>query len=339
MTNQIIECVPNFSEGIDQEIIQNITGEIGSVAGVKLLNVDPGRDANRTVVTFAGEPEAVIEAAFRAIKIAGELIDMSTQKGTHPRMGATDVCPLIPVSNITLDEVIVYAERLARRVGEELEIPVYLYEDSQPDKKRSNLAAIRAGEYEGFFKKIKLPAWKPDFGPAEMDAKRGATVIGARDFLIAYNINLNTSSTHIANEIAQDVRETGKIIINENGKERIPGTLKYVKAIGWYMEEYGKAQVSMNLTNISATPIHKVFDEVCAKAADHGVDVTGSELIGMIPLSAMTNAGRYFLQKQGITYVTNEFKLIDAAIHAMGLNELATFDPQKKIIEYQLDNN
>ena len=339
MTNQIIECVPNFSEGIDQEIIQNITGEIGSVAGVKLLNVDPGRDANRTVVTFAGEPEAVIEAAFRAIKIAGELIDMSTQKGTHPRMGATDVCPLIPVSNITLDEVIVYAERLARRIGEELEIPVYLYEDSQPDKKRSNLAAIRAGEYEGFFKKIKLPAWKPDFGPAEMDTKRGATVIGARDFLIAYNINLNTSSTHIANEIAQDVRETGKIIINENGKERIPGTLKYVKAIGWYMEEYGKAQVSMNLTNISATPIHKVFDEVCAKAADYGVDVTGSELIGMIPLSAMTNAGRYFLQKQGITYVTNEFKLIDAAIQAMGLNELAPFDPQKKIIEYQLDNN
>jgi len=339
MTNQIIECVPNFSEGIDQEIIQNITGEIGSVAGVKLLNVDPGRDANRTVVTFAGEPEAVIEAAFRAIKIAGELIDMSTQKGTHPRMGATDVCPLIPVSNITLDEVIVYAERLARRVGEELEIPVYLYEDSQPDKKRSNLAAIRAGEYEGFFKKIKLLAWKPDFGPAEMDAKRGATVIGARDFLIAYNINLNTSSTHIANEIAQDVRETGKIIINENGKERIPGTLKYVKAIGWYMEEYGKAQVSMNLTNILATPIHKVFDEVCAKAADYGIEVTGSELIGMIPLSAMTNAGRYFLQKQGITYVTNEFKLIDAAIQAMGLNELAPFDPQKKIIEYQLDNN
>lgn len=339
MTNQIIECVPNFSEGVDQEIIQNITGEIGSVAGVKLLNVDPGRDANRTVVTFAGEPEAVIEAAFRAIKIAGELIDMSTQKGTHPRMGATDVCPLIPVSNITLGEVIIYAERLARRVGEELQIPVYLYEDSQPDKKRSNLAAIRAGEYEGLFKKIKLPAWKPDFGPVEMDAKRGATVIGARDFLIAYNINLNTASTHIANEIAQDVRETGKIVINESGKERIPGTLKYVKAIGWYIEEYGKAQVSMNLTNISATPIHKVFDEVCAKAADHGVEVTGSELIGMIPLNAMTDAGQYFLRKQGITYVTNEFKLIDAAVQAMGLNELEPFDPQKKIIEYQLDNN
>jgi len=337
--NQIIECVPNFSEGADQEIIQSITGEIGSVAGVKLLNVDPGRDANRTVVTFAGEPEAVIEAAFRAIKIAGELIDMSTQKGTHPRMGATDVCPLIPVSNITLDEVAIYAGRLARRVGEELQIPVYLYENSQPDKKRSNLAAIRAGEYEGFFKKIKLPNWKPDFGPAEMDAKRGATVIGARDFLIAYNINLNTPSTHIANEIAQDVRETGKIIIDKSGKKRIPGTLRYVKAIGWYMEEYGKAQVSMNLTNISATPIHEVFDEVCAKAADHGTEVTGSELIGMIPLKAMTDAGKYYLQKQGITYVTDEFKLIDAAIQAMGLNELAPFDPKKKIIEYQLNNN
>lgn len=339
MTNQIIECVPNFSEGVDQEIIQSITGAIGSVAGVKLLNVDPGRDANRTVVTFAGEPEAVIEAAFRAIKIAGELIDMSTQKGTHPRMGATDVCPLIPVSNITLDEVVTYAERLARRVGDELQIPVYLYENSQTDKKRSNLAAIRAGEYEGFFKKIKQPNWKPDFGPAEMDAKRGATVIGARDFLIAYNVNLNTASTHIANEIAQDVRETGKIVINAHGKERIPGALKYVKAIGWYMDEYGKAQVSMNLTNISATPIHKAFDEVCAKAADHGTEVTGSELIGMIPLKAMTDAGRYFLKKQGVTYVNDEFKLIDAAIQAMGLNELAPFDPQKKIIEYQLDNN
>lgn len=337
--NQIIECVPNFSEGVDQEIIQSITGAIGLVDGVKLLNVDPGRDANRTVVTFAGEPEAVIEAAFRAIKTAGELIDMSTQKGTHPRMGATDVCPLIPVSNITLDEVAMYANRLAQRVGEELQIPVYLYENSQPDKKRSNLAAIRAGEYEGFFKKIKLPNWKPDFGPAEMDAKRGATVIGARDFLIAYNVNLNTSSAHIANEIAQDVRETGKIIIDKNGKKRIPGTLKYVKAIGWYMHEYGKAQVSMNLTNLSATPIHKVFDEVCARAIEYGCEVTGSELIGMIPLKAMTDAGRHFLLKQGITYVTDEFKLIHAAIQAMGLNELAPFDPQQKIIEYQLDIN
>jgi glutamate formiminotransferase/formiminotetrahydrofolate cyclodeaminase len=228
--NQIIECVPNFSEGVDGEVIQMITDQIGLVEGVKLLNVDPGRDANRTVVTFAGEPEAVIEAAFRAIKTAGELIDMSTQKGTHPRMGATDVCPLIPVSNITIDEVKIYAEKLAKRVGEELQIPIYLYEESQSDKKRSNLAAIRAGEYEGFFKKIKLPNWKPDFGPAEMDARRGATVLGARDFLIAYNINLNTASTHIANEIAQEVRETGKIIFDENGKKTYPWSTEIRKS-------------------------------------------------------------------------------------------------------------
>lgn len=334
MTNRIIECVPNFSEGVDKYIISSITDEIALVEGVKLLNVDPGKDANRTVVTFAGQPEAVVEAAFRAIKMAGELIDMQTQKGTHPRMGATDVCPLIPVSNITLDETDQYAQQLARRVGEELQIPVYLYEQSQPNKKRSNLAAIRAGEYEGFFKKIKLPAWQPDFGPAEMDAKRGATVIGARDFLIAYNINLNTPSVHIANEIAQQVRETGKIIIGENGKERIPGALKHVKAIGWYIEEYGKAQVSMNLTNITETPIHIVFDEVQAKAEALGVNVTGSELIGMIPLKAMTDAGQYFLHKQGITYVTAEQKLIAATVETMGLSELAPFDPQKRIIEY-----
>jgi glutamate formiminotransferase/formiminotetrahydrofolate cyclodeaminase len=332
----IIECVPNFSEGVDQDIINSITGEIGSVTGVKLLNVDTGRGANRTVVTFAGEPDAVVEAAFLAIKMAGELIDMRTQTGEHPRMGATDVCPLIPVSNITIDEVSEYALQLAKRVGNELQIPVYLYEHSQPNKKRSNLAAIRAGEYEGFFKKIKLPNWLPDFGPAELDAKRGATVIGARDFLIAYNINLDTQSTHVANEIAQEVRETGKIIIGENGKERIQGTLKHVKAIGWYIDEYAKAQVSMNLTNITATPIHVVFDEVYTRATAHGVNVTGSELIGMIPLKAMVDAGQYFLQKQGITYVLNETKLIDAAIQAMCLNELAPFDPQKKIIEYQL---
>ncbi|MFD2865642.1 glutamate formimidoyltransferase [Mucilaginibacter antarcticus] len=334
MTNQIIECVPNFSEGVDREIISRITDEIALVDGVKLLNVDPGKDANRTVVTFAGEPAAVIEAAFSAIKMAGELIDMQTQKGTHPRMGATDVCPLIPVSNITLDETGEYALQLARKVGQELQIPVYLYEHSQTNAKRNNLAAIRAGEYEGFFKKIKLPAWQPDFGPAEMDAKRGATVIGARDFLIAYNINLNTSSVTVANEIAQQVRETGKIIIGENGKERIPGALKYVKAIGWYMEEYKKAQVSMNLTNIAVTPIHQVFDEVQAKADALGVKVTGSELIGMIPLKAMKDAGQYFLQKQGITYITSEEKLIAAAIEAMGLNELAPFNPRQRIIEY-----
>lgn len=336
MKNRIIECVPNFSEGIDRDTINRITDEIVLVDGAKLLNVDPGKGANRTVVTFAGDPDAVIEAAFNAIKAAGALIDMRTQKGEHPRMGATDVCPLIPVSNITLDETAEYALKLARRVGEELQIPVYLYEHSQPNKKRSNLAAIRAGEYEGFFKKIKLDAWKPDFGPDELDAKRGATVIGARDFLIAYNINLDTSSTHIANEIAQDIRETGKIVFGENGKERIPGILKHVKAIGWYIEEYGKAQVSMNLTNIAATPIHVVFDEVQAKAETHGVNVTGSELIGMIPLKAMTDAGRYFLHKQGIKHIVDEEKLIAAAILAMGLDELAPFYPQKRIIEYLL---
>ncbi|MDB5029542.1 glutamate formimidoyltransferase [Mucilaginibacter sp.] len=333
---QIIECVPNFSEGVDHDIINSITGEIGSVTGVKLLNVDPGKGANRTVITFAGEPEAVIEAAYLAIKKAGELIDMRAQKGEHPRMGATDVCPLIPISNITLDETALYAKQLAKRVGEDLQIPVYLYEHAQPNKARSNLAAIRAGEYEGFFKKIKLPNWQPDFGPAEMDAQRGATVIGARDFLIAYNINLDTQSVTIANEIASEVRETGKIVTNENGKQRIQGTLKYVKAIGWYIEEYGMAQVSMNLTNITATPIHIVFNEVSAKANEHGINITGSELIGMIPLKAMLDAGSYFRLKQGEPQTANEGKLIEDAINAMGLDQLAPFDPQKRIIEYLL---
>ncbi|MCC8424258.1 glutamate formimidoyltransferase [Mucilaginibacter sp. UR6-11] len=332
----IIECVPNFSEGVDPDIINSITGEIASVTGVKLLNVDAGKDANRTVVTFAGEPDAVVEAAFLAIKMAGELIDMRAQKGEHPRMGATDVCPLIPISHITLDEVAVYAEHLARRVGEELQIPVYLYEHSQPNKTRSNLAAIRAGEYEGFFKKIKLPAWKPDFGPAEMDARRGATVIGARDFLIAYNINLDTQSINIANEIACEVRETGRIVINENGKQRIPGALKYVKAIGWYIEEYGLAQVSMNLTNIAVTPIHIVFDEVKSRALAHNITVVGSELIGMIPLKAMLDAGAYFRQKLGQSQTLNENKLINSAVEAMGLNQLTSFESEKRIIEYLL---
>jgi glutamate formiminotransferase/formiminotetrahydrofolate cyclodeaminase len=333
---RIIECVPNFSEGVDHNIINSITHQIEIVKGVKLLNVDPGKGANRTVVTFAGEPEAVVEAAYLAIKKAGELIDMRIQKGTHPRMGATDVCPLIPISNISLDETAVYAQQLAKRVGDELGIPVYLYEHAQQNKDRSNLSVIRSGEYEGFFNKIKLPGWQPDFGPHEMNARCGATVIGARDFLIAYNINLDTASTRIANEIAQEVRESGKIIVNENGKQRIPGALKYVKAIGWYMEEYGKAQVSMNLTNISVTPVHRVFDEVAARATAHGVKVTGSELIGMIPLKAMLDAGNYFLQKQGFSNPVSEGELIAAAIQSMGLDELAPFNPQERIIEYLL---
>jgi glutamate formiminotransferase/formiminotetrahydrofolate cyclodeaminase len=333
---RVIECVPNFSEGVDEAIIASITGAIKAVAGVKLLNVDPGKGANRTVVTFAGEPEAVIEAAFQAIKTAGELIDMRTQKGTHPRMGATDVCPLIPISNITLDEVAVYASQLAKRVGDELQIPVYLYERSQPNKQRSNLSVIRSGEYEGFFDKIKQPGWQPDYGPLQMDARRGATVIGARDFLIAYNINLNTTSTQIAHAIAQEVRESGKVVTTEKGKEQIPGALKYVKAIGWYIEEYGKAQVSMNLTNIGATPIHLVFDEVCTRAAKHGVEVTGSELIGMIPLKAMLDAGTYFRNKQGLQNGASESELIRSAIKTMGLDELNPFEPQDRIIEYLL---
>jgi glutamate formiminotransferase/formiminotetrahydrofolate cyclodeaminase len=346
--NQLIECVPNFSEGVNLDIIKQITNEVESVEGVRLLNVDPGKATNRTVVTFVGEPAKVIQAAFLAIKKAGELIDMSKQKGEHPRMGATDVCPLIPISNISMEETAEYARQLAKRVGEELQIPVYLYEQAQPNKNRSNLSVIRAGEYEGFFKKIKLPEWAPDFGPAENDVKRGATVIGARDFLVAYNVNLNTTSTRRANSIAFDVREagrvlregdpiTGKIINDENGKPKsIPGSLKAVKAIGWYIEEYGVAQISMNLTNIEITPVHKAFDEVCTKANERGIRVTGSELVGLIPLKAMLDAGKYFLHKQQRSVGVSEKELIRIAIKSMGLDELGPFIPEERIIEYLL---
>ncbi|TSD62672.1 glutamate formimidoyltransferase [Inquilinus sp. KBS0705] len=346
--NQLIECVPNFSEGVNLSIIKQITDEVESVEGVRLLNIDPGKATNRTVVTFVGEPEQVIQAAFLAIKKAGELIDMSKHKGEHPRMGATDVCPLIPIANITMAETAEYAKKLANRVGEELAIPAYLYEHAQADKKRNNLSVIRSGEYEGFFKKIKLPEWKPDFGPAEMDAKRGATVIGARDFLIAYNVNLNTTSTRRANAIAFDVREagrvmregdpvTGKVITDENGKPvSIPGSLKSVKAIGWYIEEYGVAQISMNLTNIEVTPIHIAFDEVCKKANERGIRVTGSELVGLIPLKAMLDAGKYFLRKQQRSVGVSEAELIKIAINSMGLDELGPFNPDERIIEYLL---
>jgi glutamate formiminotransferase/formiminotetrahydrofolate cyclodeaminase len=345
---KLIECVPNFSEGVNLDIIRQITDEVESVEGVRLLNVDPGKATNRTVVTFVGEPEPVIQAAFLAIKRAGELIDMTKHKGEHPRMGATDVCPLIPISNITMEETAVYAQKLAKRVGEELAIPVYLYGAAQADKKRDNLSVIRAGEYEGFFKKIKLPEWRPDFGPAEFDARRGATVIGARDFLIAYNVNLNTTSTRRANSIAFDVREAGrvlregdpingKIVTDENGKPvSVPGTLKFVKAIGWYIEEYGVAQISMNLTNIEVTPVHKAFDEVCTKAAERGMRVTGSELVGLIPLKSMLDAGKYFLLKQQRSVGVSEKELIKIAIKSMGLDELSPFKPEERIIEYLL---
>jgi glutamate formiminotransferase/formiminotetrahydrofolate cyclodeaminase len=335
---QLIECVPNFSEGNDLHIIKQITDEIEKVDGVRLLNVDPGKATNRTVVTMVGAPGPVTEAAFRAIKKAGELIDMRKHKGEHPRMGATDVCPLIPIANITMEETAAFAQQLAKRVGEALNIPVYLYEAAQPDTSRNNLSVIRAGEYEGFFKKIKEPQWKPDFGPAEFDPARGATVIGARDFLVAYNINLNTTSTRRANAIAFDVREAGRNIEVNGEKVNQPGTLKSVKAIGWYIEEYGVAQISMNLTNINITPVHVAFDEVCAKATARGVRVTGSELVGLIPLKAMTDAGKYFLQKQQRSTGVSEKELIKIAIKSMGLDELGPFKPEERIIEYMLAN-
>lgn len=340
----LIECVPNFSEGNDPVIIRQITDQIEAVEGVKLLNVDPGKATNRTVVTFVGHPEAVIEAAFRAIAKAGELIDMSRHKGEHPRMGATDVCPLIPIAGISMDETAIWAQRLAQRVGTELSIPVYLYEEAQPDKNRSNLSVIRAGEYEGFFTKIKEAAWKPDFGPAVMDAKRGATVIGARDFLVAYNVNLNTTSTRRANAVAFDVREAGRVkrengkpVLDEEGQPiSVPGSLKAVKAIGWYIEEYGMAQISMNLTNIRVTPLHIAFDEVSKRADARGLRVTGSELVGLVPLQCLLDAGRYFLRKQQRSIGVSEKELIRIAILSMGLDELAPFKPEERIIEYRL---
>ena len=347
---QLIECVPNFSEGLDLSIIKQITDECEKVDGIKLLNVDPGKTTNRTVVTFVGNPQAVIDAAFNAIKKAGELIDMSKHKGEHPRMGATDVCPLIPIKNISLQQTAIYAQKLAKRVGEELNLPIYLYEEAQTNKKRSNLSEIRAGEYEGYFKKILLPEWKPDFGPQIFDEKRGATVIGARDFLVAYNINLNTTSTRRANSIAFDVREagrvlrdgdpiTGKVILNADGSPKsIPGSLKSVKAIGWYIQEYGVCQISMNLTNINITPIHIAFDEVVKKASERGIRVTGSELIGLIPLKGMLDAGKYFLNKQKRSVGVSESELIKIAVKSMGLDELAPFNPEERIIEYVLKN-
>ncbi len=342
---RLIECVPNFSEGRDPRVIRQITDSIEAVEGVRLLNVDPGKATNRTVVTFVGEPEAVVEAAFRAIRTAGELIDMSRHEGEHPRMGATDVCPLVPIANITMEETAEYARALGERVGRELDIPVYLYEAAQPDQSRSNLSVIRAGEYEGFFDKIQQAEWKPDFGPATFDAKRGATAIGARDFLIAYNVNLNTTSTRRANAVAFDVREAGRKklgddwepVRDENGDFIIvPGALKAVKGIGWFIEEYGIAQVSMNLTNIRVTPLHIAFDEVCRSAESRGLRVTGSELVGLVPLQCLLDAGRYFLEKQKRSTGVSERELVKIAVRSLGLDELAPFEPEERVIEYLL---
>lgn len=354
MNKVLLECVPNFSEGQNLHIIQQINEQILSVEGIRLLDTDPGKATNRTVVTFVGEPEAVIEAAFLAIKKAAELIDMSKHKGEHPRFGATDVCPLIPISGITLEEAAVYAHKLGERVGKELQIPVYLYESAASKPERKNLATVRAGEYEGLPQKLIHPDWVPDFGPAaftERTAKTGAIAIGARDFLVAYNINLNTTSVRRANSIAFDVREagrvvrighpiTGEIMRDENGEPvRKAGALKSVKAIGWYIEEYGIAQISMNLTNISVTPIHLAFEEVCQSAQDRGIRVTGSEIVGLVPLKALLDAGRYFLRKQQRSVGISEAEIIKIAVKSLGLDDLAPFDPKKKIIEYVLQGD
>ena len=344
----IIECVPNFSEGHNMAVIKQITDEIEKIDGVRLLDVDPGKATNRTVVTFVGNPHAVVEAAFMAIKKAGELIDMRHHTGEHPRMGATDVCPLIPVSGITAEETVEFAKMLGKRVGEELHIPVYLYEYAASADYRRNLADIRSGEYEGFAAKILKPEWKPDYGAAVFNEQSGATVIGARDFLIAYNVNLNTTSTRRANAVAFDIREKGRQKKDANGKiakndkgEAIwePGLLKSVKAIGWFIEEYGVAQISINLTNMNVTPLHVVFDTACDRAAARGMRVTGSELVGLVPLQAMLEAGKYFLQKQERSVGVGEAELVRIAIKSLGLDELGPFDPQKKIIEYRLQQS
>src|SRR6202166_191483 len=347
---KLIECVPNFSEGRDPNIIRQITAAIESVDGVSLLDVDPGASTNRTVVTFVGSPEAAVEAAFRGIQKAAELIDMRKHKGAHPRMGATDVCPFVPVSDVNWEEAIACAKQLGKRVAAELNIPVYLYEKAAGDPSRSNLSVIRAGEYEGFFEKIKEPAWKPNFGPSVFNEKSGATEIGARNFLVAYNVNLNTKSVRRANSVAFDVRENGRIktedgtpsgkpVLDANGEPvRIPGMLKRVKAIGWYVEEYGIAQVSMNLTNLEETPLHTAFDACVEAASKRGLRVTGSEVVGMLPKKCLVDAGRYFLRKQKWSEGASEEELIDIGIRSMGLSELKPFDPKEKIIEFKMES-
>lgn len=347
---QIIECVPNFSEGRNPEVISQITAVIEQTEGVQLLDVDPGKATHRTVVTFAGEPAAVVEAAFRAIREAARLIDMAAHTGEHPRMGATDVCPLVPISGISLEETAEWAKRLAERVGTELQIPVYLYEAAASRPERRNLAAIRSGEYEALPQKLADPEWAPDFGPVQFNSRSGATVIGARDFLVAYNANLNTTSVRRANSVAFDVREQGRVLRNgdpvtgpvrndENGEPmRIPGACKAVKAIGWYIEEYGIAQVSMNLTDIKVTSLHEAFEACCRSAESRGMRVTGSEIVGLVPLQVLLDAGRYFLRKQKRSAGVSEEELLRIAVRSMGLDDLGPFDPKQKVIEYKLQS-
>lgn len=353
MMRKIIECVPNFSEGRNPKIIQHIADAIKSVKEIRLLDIDSGKATNRTVITYIGSPDEVVEAAFRGIKKAAELINMKHHSGAHPRFGATDVCPMVPVANITMKEVVEYARKLAKKVGDELGIPVFCYEFAAFNEERKSLTNCRSGEYEALKERIESKRWKPDFGSLEWNekvAKSGATAIGARNFLVAYNINLKTTSTRKANAIAFDVREAGRIVrekdlltgkitpIKKEDPLRIPGTLKKTRAIGWFIEEYGIAQVSMNLTDISVTPVHVAFEEVCKKAGERGVQVTGSELVGLIPLKAMLDAGKYFLWKQNRSSEITDKEIIKIAVKSLGLEELYPFDPREKIIEYMIED-
>ena len=352
---KLIECVPNFSEGIDQNKIDSIVNKIKSVDGITILDIDSGKDTNRSVVTFVGEPEAVLDAAFEGIKEASHLIDMSNHSGTHPRIGATDVCPLIPIKGVTIDDCIKYSHELADRVGKQLKIPVYLYENSAKNPDRKNLAVIREGEYEGLEKKLNDKLWKPDFGPTVFNPSTGATVIGCREFLIAYNINLNTKDKRLATDIAFDIRELGRskrkknpaslnlldgeIVRNKDGSPvKVPGIFKDVKAIGWYVSEYKRAQISINFINYKVSSVHDVFDAVCNLAEKRGVRVTGSELVGLIPLDSVLSAGNHYLAKQNRTLGVPEKDIIECAIQSLGLNDVSKFDPYEKIIEYAIDN-
>ncbi len=330
---RIIECIPNFSEGRDLDVIWAIADRIAEVKGVKLLDVDPGFDANRTVITFAGNPEAVSKASFVAVQTASELIDMTVHHGEHPRIGACDVIPFVPISGISMEDTVALSRRVAKRIGARLNIPVYCYEESAYSALRRNLASCRSGEYEGLPDKLKDPRWKPDFGQADFNARSGATVVGARNFLVAFNVNLSTDNVKIAKEIAKDIRESGKIVTTVEGeKKRIPGKLKNVKAMGWYMDQYKRVQVSMNLTNINVTPLHVVFQEVVDSASEYGVEVTGSELVGMIPLKALTDAGKFF----GDSDDSPEYELVDIAVKYLGLDDIRPFDAHEKILEYSM---
>lgn len=346
---RLIECVPNFSEGRDMAVIDEITAAIEEVDGVTLLDVDPGQATNRTVVTFVGEPEAVIEAAVQAGHKAAELIDMSQHEGEHPRFGCMDVCPLVPVAGVTMEETVEHARTLAKRLGDEVGLTIYCYENAATRPERRNLAEVRSGEYEGLATKLEDPAWQPDFGPAAFNARSGATAVSARDFLIAYNVNLNTTSTRRANAIAFDVREkgrikrepplTGEVVTDADGNPvSVPGSLTCVKGIGWFIDEYGIAQISLNLTNIAITPVHAAFDECSEKARARGIRVTGSELVGLIPLNAMLDAGRHYLRKQQRSTGVSDAELVKIAVRSMGLDDLAPFDPREKIIEYAIED-